>query len=270
MSHLEPSFRVNVDVTNPGQFFACCGLLELAHQVDHNALGWFENGCFAVGVGGASLPDLLDYLVSIRPIDGMLLCDICRRNQKNKAEKRIYRLQPHEIAFCGGQVLTLDWWLKPADTADLRLWSGSNSFTGFFRDSTDAIKQDLENRRKDDEPWSLDRSFQMKTQPFFFAASRRLHENEFGVSMDKIESEFQHFPYIELLCAIGLQRFRPFPLNEGRFRYSAWHEPLEALLASVIVCGCMAWPTRTDFAFRVVDRDDNGHRQFLQAERMPT
>lgn len=26
MSHPEPAIRVNVDVTNPGQFFACCGL----------------------------------------------------------------------------------------------------------------------------------------------------------------------------------------------------------------------------------------------------
>ena len=28
-----PSIRVKVDVTNPGQFFACCGLLELADRL---------------------------------------------------------------------------------------------------------------------------------------------------------------------------------------------------------------------------------------------
>ncbi|TWW08183.1 hypothetical protein E3A20_26890, partial [Planctomyces bekefii] len=27
------SFWVNVDPTNPGQFFACCGLLELADRL---------------------------------------------------------------------------------------------------------------------------------------------------------------------------------------------------------------------------------------------
>ena len=27
------SFSVNVDPTNPGQFFACCGLLELADRL---------------------------------------------------------------------------------------------------------------------------------------------------------------------------------------------------------------------------------------------
>lgn len=36
MIHPAPGFSVNVDVTNPGQFFACCGLLELAHRMP----GW--------------------------------------------------------------------------------------------------------------------------------------------------------------------------------------------------------------------------------------
>ena len=33
--------RVNVDPTNPGQFFACCGLLELADRLWPGAEGWF-------------------------------------------------------------------------------------------------------------------------------------------------------------------------------------------------------------------------------------
>lgn len=38
----ETSFSINVDVTNPGQFFACCGLLELAHRLWPGADGWFD------------------------------------------------------------------------------------------------------------------------------------------------------------------------------------------------------------------------------------
>ncbi len=33
MSSENPSIRVNIDPTNPGQFFACCGLLELADRL---------------------------------------------------------------------------------------------------------------------------------------------------------------------------------------------------------------------------------------------
>ena len=34
--------RVRVDPTNPGQFFACCGLLELADRLWNGAEGWFD------------------------------------------------------------------------------------------------------------------------------------------------------------------------------------------------------------------------------------
>src|SRR2546426_582302 len=37
------SVRINVDPSNPGQFFACCGLLELADRLWPGAEGWFEN-----------------------------------------------------------------------------------------------------------------------------------------------------------------------------------------------------------------------------------
>jgi len=41
MSETMSTITVNVDVTNPGQFFACCGLLELAHRLWPGAEGWF-------------------------------------------------------------------------------------------------------------------------------------------------------------------------------------------------------------------------------------
>jgi hypothetical protein len=51
MKHPEPSIRVTVDPTNPGQFFACCGMLKLAEkrwQVaapyrDAVAVGWLNH-----------------------------------------------------------------------------------------------------------------------------------------------------------------------------------------------------------------------------------
>src|SRR5262249_15640683 len=42
MNSLSPSFCVRVDVTNAGQFFACCGILELTHRLWPGAEGWFD------------------------------------------------------------------------------------------------------------------------------------------------------------------------------------------------------------------------------------
>jgi len=58
--------RVNVDPTNPGQFFACCGLLELADRLWPGAEGWFEKGEFCVECEGG-LPTLLAILVKDLP-----------------------------------------------------------------------------------------------------------------------------------------------------------------------------------------------------------
>lgn len=41
---MSDSIRVKVDVTNPGQFFACCGLLELASRWRKDSVvGWFDS-----------------------------------------------------------------------------------------------------------------------------------------------------------------------------------------------------------------------------------
>lgn len=42
MNDNKPNIRIPVDRTNPGQFFACCGLLELAGRLDENAQGCFQ------------------------------------------------------------------------------------------------------------------------------------------------------------------------------------------------------------------------------------
>ncbi|HXG63031.1 MAG TPA: hypothetical protein VNO22_16790 [Planctomycetota bacterium] len=42
------SFSVPVDCANPGQFFACCGLLELAHRLWPNAEGHFSDDRFEI------------------------------------------------------------------------------------------------------------------------------------------------------------------------------------------------------------------------------
>ncbi len=84
--------RVNVDPTNPGQFFACCGLLELADRLWPAAEGWFEKGEFLIACNG-TLTDLLDHLLAV-PLE---LVD----------ESDIYS-SPAQLGYPFD--LTLDWW----------------------------------------------------------------------------------------------------------------------------------------------------------------
>jgi CRISPR-associated protein Csb3 len=53
MTHPEPNITIKVDVTNPGQFFACCGLLELADRLwlawQISLSGWLLECCALEG-----------------------------------------------------------------------------------------------------------------------------------------------------------------------------------------------------------------------------
>ena len=52
MSYPEATIRVTVDPANPGQFFACCGLLELADRLWPDAEGWFADAQFCIACSG--------------------------------------------------------------------------------------------------------------------------------------------------------------------------------------------------------------------------
>jgi CRISPR-associated protein Csx14 len=68
MNKPEPRIRVTVDPTNPGQFFACCGLLELADRLWPGAEGWFDDEGFCIE-SGKSLLDLLSILIMDPPTE---------------------------------------------------------------------------------------------------------------------------------------------------------------------------------------------------------
>ena len=61
------TIRVRVDPSNPGQFFACCGLLELADRLWGGAEGWFDDGMFMLRPVGspARATDLRALLAAI-------------------------------------------------------------------------------------------------------------------------------------------------------------------------------------------------------------
>lgn len=48
MSDKNANITIPVDLTNPGQFFACCGLLELADRLWPGAEGWLGRPEFFV------------------------------------------------------------------------------------------------------------------------------------------------------------------------------------------------------------------------------
>lgn len=87
MTHPTSSFLVNVDVTNPGHFFACCGLLELAHRMPgwQNVEGYFDFEKSRFLIEAASDTEVMIDTV----VEGLRNCDISGLDGSERAERDV-------------------------------------------------------------------------------------------------------------------------------------------------------------------------------------
>jgi len=62
-------------------------------------------------------------------------------------------------------------------------------------------------------------------------------------------------PALEILCFVGLQRFRPHELKgENRFVYTAWQAPLAPSVAAVVACQSIRIADDPTYEFRLLYR----------------
>ena len=242
MSLPTPSFSVNVDPTNPGQFFACCGLLELADRLWLGAEGWFadDGRMFHVACGDHSLEELVAafanaMLIHLFPDDPYS--------------------SPIRIA-APFRDLDIDWWVFDQTGArDLKVWAGTMESFGIARAMQHAIR---------------DASFQStglfeigmvvtnpddpgkKKEPFYFDARRspNAHSLDVGFSANDLGLTSTAHPAVELLCLIGLQVARPaFTTTKRIYDYSLWTIPLATNLLLAAATGAIELPGVQKFRF---------------------
>jgi len=260
MNEPPPNVCVDVDPSNPGQFFACCGLLELADRLWPGAMGWFADRKFCMAVGG-SLAELLRALsaaelVQVDPDDNM------------SSAMRIERpFRP----------LLLNWWHDTyAGGKELKVWAGSMEAPRIAR----AMQHSLADERFHT-PTLFDvgvivydvQNPETKVEPFYFDARRALnaHSRDVGFSQNDLQLLTTAFPAVELLCLIGLQRSLPATTNQSRmFRYCTWNEPLPPELLPAYVSATIATSSARIYEFESWYRTgQKKHKAFRSAVVIP-
>jgi hypothetical protein len=98
--------RIEVDLRNPGQFFGCCGVFELAQRLWPTATAQFEDGCFVVSEG--ELEELV-MCAARATLDNLVVTD--------RSASPMQLGPPFE--------LRLDWWKAGAGDASLKPWAGT-------------------------------------------------------------------------------------------------------------------------------------------------
>ena len=261
MNESSPQIKIQVDPTNPGQFFACCGLLELADRLTGKAQGWFEKdkGEFAINAE-TDLETLAQKIV---------LAPLAARDKTDKVSS-LSLGEPFHIR--------IDWWKVRERGADgLKTWAGPMNV---FR-IAQAMQKSIPQKSKLAEIFDFgkvvrnpnDPKKKKKVEPFYFDARRgaNAHSRDVGFSINDLkEMKTITYPAVEFLCLVGLQRARPVSLQQDRhYRYHTWGKSLSPFLLPPAVMGIIN-PTRCyEFESWFRDGDQKKYKAFSTATLQP-
>ncbi len=239
--------RLDVDLTNPGQFFGCCGVFELAHRLWPGTNGHFEGACFVVSEG-----DLNELVTKTAHAQLEVL------EPDNQTSSALRLAEPFG--------LRIDWWKFERG---LKTWAG--------RMSVDRIATSLQR----DLPTTVRNGFfddgrvvvgadGKKVEPYYFDGRRGASALplDVGFSADALSLETVAFSATEFFTLLGLQRFRPSEVKLRLYRYRAWRTPLPVTLAALAAAATLP-DDGPLFQFESTFRtDQRKHKAFSPAIRV--
>ena len=289
----DANITIPVDLTNPGQVFACCGLLELADRLWPGAEvtgGFspprFQRSLFQVFARATfSSSELVKVLVNcertavdpyqpIQGSDGMPVKDA------NKIKPVLLQHNP----TVGGEPFSirLSWWLDELEgkQSPFKTWSAHNSAASLVADLSRRVRPDdikdenlLEQRADATSRLGLDPRSSWNTL-------------DTGFSPNDQQLPVDTYAATELLAAVGLETFRPAPARltktgrtsaamcaispgllqgdptwdievgrpEKRYTYAVWTDPLPVIVARVTASGNLHIEGITSYSFEVAPR----------------
>jgi len=237
MSNPGPIIRINVDVTNPGQFFACCGLLELADRLWPGAEGWFDNATFNLCAGG-SIRQILTRLIDSEPRELKQVCG-------NIPVKPIIAPLELDLGDGASKQLVIDFWMRLArvkgkvqaiSNPPWNCWSGQQTPLRIWKPLKDALQEILQSK-SDNELYRLFTLTSPLTGRFGFDSVAVWSALDLGFSPNDQEIAVHSSPASELLAAIGIQRFRPQVFDDRQtISYATWNIPVGPIVAAAMVC----------------------------------
>jgi len=267
----DANISIPVDLANPGQFFACCGLLELADRLWPVTEGWFEGETFHMRTDGGSLETIVATLRECTVANTMTPEQITRlealsvMSRKQRAaepgledEKKSLETLRRElpIVLKGGIPLLIDWFIdKLSGGSRFKTWAGQQSVLDIARAMHGGLGDTAVSGL-----WGSARGIAL---PFNFDSDLGTQGSalDIGFSFDALaDSEATRIegsckPALEFLCFLGLQRFRPRQIpRQNRLVYSIWNTPLPPSVACSVVCGAVTIVSQGSFEFKLLYR----------------
>jgi CRISPR-associated protein Csb3 len=267
-------FTIPVDVTNPGQFYACCGLLELATAVDSHATGRFVDADFVVESQADPRELVRDADVTIdmpsRTLNRMSeLRRIKGIRKRGSTDAELNQLKAFEATereaavwiMLGETRLNVGWW-RHGPSGEVKTWAGGQVTVGAVQAMHKAVMPLL----NADVPFN--EAAPVDAKPFYFDCRSGGDAVDQGFSFDEVKNvDVLAYPVVEFLAFVGLTRFRPGG-NERRVkRYATWCVPLPTTLAAPVATGLLPDLSAGQYRFRLHPRDASfRYKSFGRAE----
>jgi CRISPR-associated protein Csx14 len=257
-----PDITVELDPRNPGQFFACCGLLELASRLwpASSANGWREPEGWFDAEGSRATFHIATASGHNDPLDAIVALITEDTPLARLAEDAGYFAPDRQPILLRDPLnARLDWWLdsyRGGDKSELKVWAGQQTpmrnvqgMQGAWREMIAANQNKGIGAGLFADQWPM-------TGRFGFDPAAASTAIDVGFSPDEQGIPVLTSPATELLAAIGLQRCRPLRDENSRgrwFIYNVWADPLDISVAAAAVVG--SGRAVMTSAFRVVMRN---------------
>ncbi|NLW88085.1 MAG: hypothetical protein GXY38_14575 [Planctomycetes bacterium] len=247
MSLPKPSITVNVDATNPGQFFACCALLELASRLSASAEAWFTETQFHVA--NAPTDTITQFLEA-----GVLPVDDGDATQEGDDKSDSTVSKSTAVFLDAPFKLFLNWWREPeAVNARLKTWSAGQKVMDLFTGTTKHRKgkkgekttyspsmRDHFRHVYEANPTDWLNATTVTDSPMPFCYDSRLCRK---AALDGGHTSFGMLafsPAIDVLVHVAFQRFRPRVIRPWvQNAFCTWRVPLGVSVAPAAVIGAV-------------------------------
>lgn len=272
------ALAIPVDLCNPAEVFACCGLLETAHRLCAGAEGWFstrgdgDTYHLVTGEPSATVRGILHRLLDVPEFMAILDAGAKGKGKLGTIKNAEEKAAPPEtggadssgkidpIQLTGNVALRLDWWIDQSGrrkaggrdpATPFKLWAGQQSSLSIVQALVPELKKILDRESADPLRHRVPLSGRFGFDPTaaWVALDVGWSPNEQGVEVGTA-------PVVELLVAIGLQRFRPRLAHDAQFvyLYTTWGVPLPPILAQAACARACYVPGQRTFRFAIVKR----------------
>jgi CRISPR-associated protein Csx14 len=262
---MNPTIEMAVDVSNPGQVFACCGIFELVHRIvmgERRALGWFED---IDKVHTKFLIEAYDH-----NNDPLKINNILQKLKECEIKELEYNDKEGPLLIGKPFNFIIDWRGPYPQNSCVKTWAAQQRISSITKMLRDAIPDDP----LIDESM-LEHTAFLSKRVTSFDASNSQNKIDVGFSFDKLkkaglEYSLPVFFYTELFALFGLQRFIPASSSTRRYQryYYIWKEPLDIINASSSITILNEELSTNKYSFNLYLRESRGRYKSFALAKM--